>query len=232
MTDARSRARTPIIVFSAIGIVVCIGLIALALHFAFFSNRQAGISTDHPSSARVVEKYLSAISSGDARTAESLDAGVRAKAPYSGSDQKTFLTDDALGAATSRIVDITSVVTLADSSRATVQSRWTLAGKHYSHLFALHWSKSPATWVLDDSLANVVQITAYSSTGQTSPGFTLGGIAAGDAASYVVYPGVYHLSVNIPASSLVDASKTPVSRELTVVPFDAVPMHRINFLQK
>jgi hypothetical protein len=231
MTDRWSRIRVPLIVFCSVGLLVCVTILVLALHFAFFSNRDAGISTAHPSSARVVQKYLTALSTGDARTAESLDAGVLSKSPYVAADHATFLTDSALGSARSRISHVASVVTLASGSTATVRGSWTLAGKHYTSLFSLDWDKASAKWILQDSLANVVSITSYSTNGViANPPFSLGATQAAGGTRYVAYPGVYRLSVDITASALVDAAKTPSSRELTVVPFDAVPMHDITFL--
>jgi hypothetical protein len=230
MTHHRSVARTLVIVFGGVGIVVCAALIVVAIHFAFFSNQRAGASTEHPSAARVVQRYLAAIAAGDAHAAESLDSGVREKAPYSGSDQQTFLTDDALSAATSRISRAASKVTLATATSATVRSSWMLAGKHYSHLFSLRWGSSSARWILEDSLANVVTITTLSPEGQSSPAFTLGGIPSGTSASYVVYPGVYRLDVDVPKSAILNPAKTPTSRNLLIPPFDAVPMARVNFL--
>lgn len=159
-----------------------------------------------------VRKYLDLLASGQASAATAMvDPGVP-------SDQRVFLTDEAMASSTSLLV-VEDVVADANEDFQTRQVSATVQvnGESFTHAFTVTKDKPTMgvlnNWTVKNSLAAQVSVDAQ---GYTQ--FTVGGVSAdaprklvsGKPATYFFYPGVYTFTP-IAASEYADSNPETVS---------------------
>jgi len=157
-----------------------------------------------------VRKYLDLLASGQASAATAMvDPGVP-------SDQRRFLTDDAMASATSLLV-VEDVVADAneDSQTRQVSATVQVNGESFTHAFTVTKDKPTMgvlnNWTVKNSLAAQVSVDAQ---GYTQ--FTVGGVSAdaprklvsGKPATYFFYPGVYTFTPVAPSEYVNVNTKT------------------------
>ena len=159
-----------------------------------------------------VRKYLDLLASGQASAATAMvDPGVP-------SDQRVFLTDEAMASSTSLLV-VEDVVADANEDFQTRQVSATVQvnGESFTHAFTVTKDKPTMgvlnNWTVKNSLAAQVSVDAQ---GYTQ--FTVGGVSAdaprklvsGKPATYFFYPGVYTFTPVAP-SEYVDVNTKTVA---------------------
>lgn len=178
-----------------------------------------------PEPTEVVSEYLSAIAAGDASTATALDAAAVA-AQHEGStteeigDFETLRTDAVLDAAEGRIdsvsVEPRAAAVGGDQDVRRVLFTYELDGKETSSSLQVKWDESSSTWELTQSLTLSMSIEAVQSKVSLEPApFRIAGVdevLATDAQEapllYLVYPGVYRITSEIPKELLVPGTDT------------------------
>lgn len=178
-----------------------------------------------PEPTEVVSEYLSAIASGDAATATALDASAVA-AQHTGStteevgDFETLRTDAVLGGAEGRIESVSveprAAAVGGDEDVRRVLFTYELDGKETSSSLQVKWDESSATWELTQSLTLSMSIEAVQSKVSLEPApFRIAGVdevLATDAQEapllYLVYPGVYRITSEIPEELLAPGTDT------------------------
>ena len=178
-----------------------------------------------PEPTEVVTQYLSAIAEGDASTATALDAAAVA-AQHEGStteevgDFETLRTDAVLQGAESRIDSVTveprAAAVGGDDDVRRVLFTYELDGEETSSSLQVKWDESSSTWELEQSLTLSMSIDAVQSKVSLEPApFRIGGVdetMAADAQQapllYLVYPGVYRITSDIPKELLVPGTDT------------------------
>lgn len=178
-----------------------------------------------PEPTEVVSEYLSAIAAGDAATATALDAAAVAE-QHAGStteeigDFDTLRTDAVLGGAEGRIdsvsVEPRAAAVGGDEDVRRVLFTYELDGKETSSSLQVKWDESSATWELTQSLTLSLSIEAVQSKVSLEPApFRIAGVdevLAKDAQEapllYLVYPGVYRITSEIPKELLVPGTDT------------------------
>jgi hypothetical protein len=227
MAGSWTRAKLPVTIgVIAVAVIVVVAIVVIVFVRPFGSNP---VSTAHPSAAKVVEEYLTAIADGDAEKAHDLDAAAFESAPFLHTDSRSFLNADVLSAASERITDIDVRDVSASDTVATVRGEFTLAGTTYTPTFALDWDDAGEVWRLSSTVANVFQVNGVPQSGgdRSALSFTLAGtepesLASGandSALGYVAYPGVYPLEVAVDESAVQQPAATPASSELTIEPY-------------
>ena len=190
-----------------------------------------GAAPHRPAPTKVVSKYLTAISEGDATTAARLDSeAVNNTYRTSTSDQDesdlgSLRTDSVLQSADERIekVQVKTNPKSVQGEDDTLEIGFTyeLNGKEHSSALTVHWSPESSEWVLEDSLTVQLFVDAQKSTVQTqSAPFRIVGIQdslrpseEGLPYMYLVYPGVYRVTADIPKGLL--APNTETSQTVT-----------------
>lgn len=178
-----------------------------------------------PEPTEVVSEYLSAIASGDAATATALDASAVA-AQHAGStteeigDFDTLRTDAVLEGAEGRIESVSveprAAAVGGDQDVRRVLFTYELDGKETSSSLQVKWDESSSTWELTQSLTLSMSIEAVQSKVSLEPApFRIAGVdevLATDAQEapllYLVYPGVYRITSEIPKELLVPGTDT------------------------
>lgn len=178
-----------------------------------------------PEPTEVVSEYLSAIAAGDASTATALDAAAVA-AQHEGStteeigDFETLRTDAVLEGAEGRIdsvsVEPRAAAVGGDQDVRRVLFTYELDGKETSSSLQVKWDESSATWELTQSLTLSMSIEAVQNKVSLEPApFRIAGVdevLATDAQEapllYLVYPGVYRITSEIPRELLVPGTDT------------------------
>ncbi len=181
--------------------------------------------SDRPEPTEVVSEYLTAIAAGDAATATALDADAVA-AQHAGStteeigDFETLRTDAVLEGAEARIESVSveprAAAVGGDENLRRVLFTYELGGRETSASLQVKWDESSSTWELTQSLTLSMSIEAVQSKVSLEPApFRIGGvegILATDAEEapllYLVYPGVYRITSEIPKELLVPGTDT------------------------
>ncbi|MGO2931052.1 hypothetical protein [Microbacterium sp.] len=172
-----------------------------------------------PDPTEVVTEYLTAIATGDASTATALDAAA-VEEQHGGStaeevgDFDTLRTDAVLQGAEALITDVTVEPRAAevdgDADVRRVRFTYELDGQEQDASLQVRWDESESAWVLTQSLTLSMSVDAVQSKVSLEPApFRLGGVDevfAADPESapmlYLVYPGVYHVTADIPRELL------------------------------
>lgn len=178
-----------------------------------------------PEPTAVVSEYLEAIASGDTATATELDAAAVA-AQHAGStteevgDFETLRTDAVLQGAEGRIESVSVETSAApvggDDDVRRVLFTYELDGEETSSSLQVKWDESSSAWELTQSLTLSMSIEAVQSKVSLEPApFRIGGvdeILATDAQDapllYLVYPGVYRITSEIPRELLLPGTDT------------------------
>jgi len=210
--------------FVAAGLLVTLGLFVWV--FVQPPHDPSINHTSHPDPAATAKRYLDAIASGDADAAREIDETSFGAYPvqFTGTD---LLTNKVLGAAEERITDVKVKLKGATEERASVTTSFSLRGERYVQPLFLVWNKSTESWLAEASFAAPINVSAK--TGE--PGslrylpFRVGDSAqltqtaeADTMMGYVVYPGVYTVTVELDPATVVDIDANPLVRDVTVVP--------------
>lgn len=186
-------------------------------------------TSERPDPVPIVESYLAALASGDSATAHGIDAVAFEDAPFLQGDGTGVLDTGALAAASERIVVDGATLLSADDDSAAVEAAFSLDGVDYTPTLRFRWDDDGGSWVMIDSLANIVVIDTVTAQGVEGPvpytiaGFSPTGAFDGfDAPATYAYPGVYALSVQIDPALLADPA-TPIELDLTVPPYYTAP---------
>lgn len=181
--------------------------------------------SSRPDPTETVSEYLTAIAEGDAATATALDASAVA-AQHEGStteevgDFETLRSDAVLQGAESRIdgvtVEVGSAAVGGDQDVRRVLFTYELDGQETSSSLQVRWNESSSAWELTQSLTLSMSIEAVQSKVSLEPApFRIGGVddvLATDADEapllYLVYPGVYRITSEIPRELLVPGTDT------------------------
>jgi len=177
-----------------------------------------------PSPEPFVEKYLSAVSRGDASAARAIDDRTVPKG--AGVDAATFRSDAVLSGATERISDVRiedSKVFGRDSGRVTAS--YTLSGDRQNLIVNVKWDDAAGGWALADGVFHAVEVAGGTSSVDDSVPFFLAGEPSSDPIaisrgriSYLAYPGVYPFELGVSPDLLSDPDTVPFELRVTPAP--------------
>jgi hypothetical protein len=195
-----------------------------------------------PSPGETVTRYLSAISAGDAETANQLfdPAAIEPRyLPTGRSDATSFTTPLALMGATERISDleITRVARATRAATASVFYRYLIAGEQVDGALALRWGGE--RWQLLTGVWQLLQVRPVFVPADLAPAsitVALGSAVAvcdrdfGHTGSFIAYPGVYSVTLDAPGW-VADGPDAPPKEARLVAPTSAAVL-RPRFRQR
>lgn len=205
-------------------------LLLAALSGCSFARDDSGLAPPEPvpteTARAAAERYVGFLEDGDAESASAMNR------PFVEHPEKVFagtelLTNDAFSKAVARIEDA-KVGEEIDSSgdfSSTFAISFTLDGVEHDEKLTLH-SEIGKWWVFSGGTGSIfVQLVppegdkvpaTYEIAGQTVT------MAENGRPGFILMPGVYTLTIDVPESLVVDPAANPLTREI-VINFDGTP---------
>ncbi|GAB3607796.1 hypothetical protein GCM10027413_32050 [Conyzicola nivalis] len=207
-----------LVIGGAAFVVVIVVIIVVAV--VLVSNATSA----RPSPQPFVERYLTAVSEGDAQAARAIDD--RTLPEDGAADPETFRSDAVLQAATERISDVQiDDVQVFDRDSGRVTASYTLAGGRENLIVNVEWDESSDGWALRDGVFHAVEVAGGTSSVDDSIPFFLAGVPSTDPvaitpgrAAYLAYPGVYPFELALSQGVLSDPAAVPSQLQVTPGP--------------
>ncbi|MCU1409903.1 MAG: hypothetical protein JWR04_610 [Rhodoglobus sp.] len=177
------------------------------------------LPTPDESAHEAAERYLGYLESGDAASAALMIKSVvdHPEKVYAGAD---LLTNEVYSAAVARIEDAT-ITDERDTSEysTTVDVQYTLRGEKREGQFML--DSSDGTWWVGTTANGSIFVTLAPPEGDAIPAtYEIAGqtvsLAKDGQEGFLLFPGIYSITVDVPDSQVVDPTANPVTREIEI----------------